>query len=69
VVFSRQQPEVVEILRKFKNAQAVTRDFSRTYKAAIREALPNAKQIVDRFHILKHLTKDILARFPYITVK
>lgn len=60
VVSSRQQPEVVEILRKFKNVETVTRDFSRTYKAAISEALPNAKQIVDRFHILKNLTEDIL---------
>ena len=60
VVSSRQQPEVVETLRKFKNVETVTRDFSRTYKAAISEALPNAKQIVDRFHILKNLTEDIL---------
>jgi transposase len=37
----------------------VTRDFSQTYKNAINEALPKAKQIVDRFHILKNLTDDL----------
>lgn len=41
--------EVVEMLKKFKN---VKRDFSKTYKAAIEETLPNEKQIVDRFHVL-----------------
>jgi transposase len=60
VVPSRQQPEVIEMLKQFKNAGTVTRDFSKTYKAAIDVALPNAKQIVDRFHILKNLTDDIL---------
>lgn len=47
------------MLKKFQNVKTVTRDFSKTYKAAIEEALPNAKQIVDRFHILKNLTDDI----------
>lgn len=41
---------------KFKGIETVTRDFSITYKSAIDEALPNAKQIVDRFHILKNYT-------------
>lgn len=57
---SRQQPEVVEILKKFKQAETVTKDFSKTYKASINEALPDAKQIIDRFHILKNLTEDML---------
>lgn len=47
------------MLQQFKNIKTVTRDFSKTYKAAIEEALPNAKQIVDLFHILKNLTDDI----------
>lgn len=38
--------------------ETVTRDFSLTYKNSISEAHPNAKQIVDRFHILKNLTDD-----------
>ena len=47
------------MLRKFKQVETVTRDFSKPYKAAISEALPNARQIVDRFHILKNLTEDM----------
>lgn len=47
------------MLKKFKHVKTVTRDFSKTYKASIEEALPNAKQIVDRFHVLKNLTDDI----------
>lgn len=39
--------------------KTITRDFSQTYKNAITEALPQTKQIVDRFHILKNLTDDI----------
>lgn len=48
-----------KILRKFKNAKRVTRDFSKSYRFAINEALPGAEQIVDRFHILKNLTEDM----------
>ena len=59
MVPSRQHPEVVAMLWKFKEAVSVTRDFSKTYKAAISEALPEAAQIVDRFHILKNLTEDV----------
>lgn len=59
VVSSRQQPEVIKTLRRFKKVETVTRDFSKTYKAAISEALPDAEQIVDRFHILKNLTEDM----------
>lgn len=39
--------------------ETVTRDFSLTYKNSIGEAHPNAKQIVDRFHIIKNLTDDM----------
>lgn len=59
MVPSRQQPEVIKMLRKFKQVETVTRDFSKPYEAAISEALPNARQIVDRFHILKNLTEDM----------
>lgn len=47
------------MLRKFKSAETVTRDFSKAYRSAINEALPGAEQIVDRFHILKNLTEDM----------
>ena len=46
-------------MKKFINIETITRDFSLTYKNAITEALPNAKQIVDRFHIEKNFTDDL----------
>lgn len=55
MVPSRQRREVVEALKKSPRVRTVTRDFSKTYKKAIKEALPDAEQIVDRFHILKNL--------------
>ena len=53
VINSREKEKVVEKLRLFTKVKTVTRDFSKTYKNAISEALPKAKQIVDRFHIFK----------------
>lgn len=53
------QPEIIKMLRKFKQMETVPRGFSKPYEAAISEALPNARQIVDRFHILKNLTEDM----------
>ena len=50
---------MVETLKKFTKVKTVTRDFSQTYKNAINEALPKAKQIVDRFHMFKNLTDDL----------
>ena len=52
---------MVEVLKKFTNVETVTRDFSQTYKNSINEALPKAKQIVDRFHIFKNFTDDLCA--------
>ena len=51
--------DVIETLKNFSNVETVTRDFSLTYKNAISEALPHAKQIVDRFHIEKNFTDDL----------
>ena len=59
VINSREKEEVVEKLKLFKNVKTITRDFSQTYKNAINEALPQAEQIVDRFHIFKNLTDDL----------
>lgn len=47
------------MLKKFTNVETVTRDFSLTYKNSIAEALPNAKQIVDRFHVFKNFSDDL----------
>ena len=59
IVETREQEDVVKTLLKFPYLETVTRDFSLTYKNSISEAHPNAKQIVDRFHILKNLTDDM----------
>lgn len=59
VINSREKDDVVKILKLFKKVKTVTRDFSQTYKNAINEALPKAKHIVDRFHILKNFTDDL----------
>lgn len=59
MVASRQQPEGIKALKQLKNVRTVTRDFSKSYRAAIQKALPHAKQIVDRFHLLKILTEHI----------
>lgn len=59
VINSREQEDVEEVLKLFSNVETVTRDFSLTYKNSIQSALPNAKQIVDRWHILKNLTDDL----------
>ncbi len=47
------------MLKRFKHVETVTRDFSKSYKTAISEVLPDARQIVDRFHILKNLTENM----------
>ena len=59
IINSREKEDVVEKLKLFTKVKTVTRDFSQTYKNAINEALPKAKQIVDRFHIFKNLTDDL----------
>ena len=60
VINSREQKDVVKELQKYNRVKTVTRDFSQTYKNSITEALPDAKQIVDRFHIFKKLTDHII---------
>lgn len=60
VINSREQEDVVRELKKYQKVKTVTRNFSQTYKNSIAEALPNAKQIVDRFHIFKNLTNHII---------
>lgn len=51
---------MVEELKKFTNVETVTRDLSSTYKSAISEALPNVKQIADRFHIELNYTDNMI---------
>ena len=62
---SRQEDEVTEWLSTYPNLEIISRDGSVTYKSASDKSHPKAKQVSDRFHILKNLTeyaKDALSR-------
>ena len=53
---TRNYEEVKTWLLTYPNIVIVTRDGSLTYRNAIKDALPNAAQVSDRFHLLKNLT-------------
>lgn len=62
---SRQEEDVTEWLKTYPNLEIISRDGGVMYKSASDKSHPNAKQISDRFHILKNLTdyaKDALKR-------
>lgn len=62
---SRQEDDVTEWLKTYPNIEILSRDGGIMYKTSCDKALPRAKQISDRFHILKNLTdyaKDALKR-------
>ena len=48
-----------EWLSKNKHVKAVTRDRASAYSAAIKEILPDAMQIADRFHLHQNLLEAI----------
>ncbi|MDD5294291.1 MAG: transposase, partial [Candidatus Izemoplasmatales bacterium] len=55
LIDSRDKEAVTAHLALFENAKKVTRDGSPLYRHAIGDALPDAKQISDKFHLLKNL--------------
>lgn len=62
---SRQEEDVTEWLKTYPNLEIISRDGGVMYKSASDKSHINAKQISDRFHILKNLTdyaKDALKR-------
>jgi transposase len=62
---SRQEDDVAEWLRTYPNIELISRDGGIIYKSASDKSHPNAKQVSDRFHILKNLTdyaKEALKR-------
>lgn len=62
---SRQEDDVTEWLKTYPNLEVISRDGGIMYKSASDKAHPKAKQISDRFHVLKNLTdyaKDGLKR-------
>ena len=68
MIESREKDDVIKWLKKYRNIKIFTREGSSTYAAAMTEALPNALQVMDRFHILMHLT-DSCKKFINRTVK
>lgn len=65
---SRETSEVAEWLKGFPNIKFFTRDGAGFYANAVRKAHPEAIQIMDRFHILQHLT-DCCKKYINRTVK
>ncbi|RAJ36859.1 transposase [Kitasatospora sp. SolWspMP-SS2h] len=53
---------LVAWLREHPGAEHVCRDGSRSYREAIRQALPDAVQVSDRWHLWSNLCGKVLAR-------
>ena len=63
---SRQEDDVTEWLKTYPNLEIISRDGGIMYKSSSDKSHPKAKQISDRFHVLKNLTDyavDALKRF------
>lgn len=52
---SRDSNDVVEWLSGHKKIEYITRDRAASYASAIKNAIPEANQIADRFHLVKNL--------------
>lgn len=59
VLDGRDTETVTRWLEKHPQIQTVSRDRSREYTKAITQALPNAEQVADRWHLLANLTKAV----------
>ena len=57
MIDSRKEEKVTEWLKTYPNLEVISRDGGIMYKSASDKAHPKAKQISDRFHILKNLTE------------
>ena len=72
LIGSRNEADVISWLNNNPGIKYVTRDRSSTYANAISKALPDAKQIADKFHLVKNLsdaiTKDIKSEYKVIKV-
>ena len=56
---SRNKEDLLEWLKKYPQIKLVSKDVSITYASAVKEALPKAKQISDKFHLIKNLLDSI----------
>ncbi|MCR5754147.1 MAG: transposase [Acetatifactor sp.] len=65
---SRDVAEVENWLREYPNVEVVSRDGAQIYASAVREVHPNARQVSDRFHIIKGLSeameKYVIRTYP-----
>src|SRR5690606_13975578 len=59
ILDSRDSSDVVKWLSRHKEIEYVTRDRATAYASAISKAIPDAKQIADRFHLVKNLSDAI----------
>lgn len=65
MINSRDEKDVTEWLKSYSNLEIISRDGGIMYKSSSDKSHPKAKQISDRFHVLKNLTeyaKDALKR-------
>ena len=67
----RSQETVIGWLKEHPTIQIVARDRSKEFAAAIKEALPKASHVADRWHVAKnlteHLDKVVSARWKQLT--
>ena len=56
---SRASPEVIAWLSGMRSPQIRTRDRSTDYQCAVSQVWPNARQVADRWHLLKNLHKAV----------
>lgn len=59
MIDSRHSDDVAKHLMLYQNTQYVCRDRSSSYAFGIRSAIPHAKQIADKFHLLKNFNEHI----------
>ena len=57
MINSREEEDVTEWLKSYPNLEVISRDRGIMYKSASDKSHPKAKQISDRFHVLKNLTE------------
>lgn len=53
---SRQEEDITEWLKTYPNIEIISREGGTVYKSSSDKAHPKAKQVSDRFHVLKNLT-------------
>ncbi|MDE6872831.1 MAG: ISL3 family transposase, partial [Bacteroidales bacterium] len=54
IIGSRDEPDVSEALKKYINVGVVSRDRSSSYAKAVRDAIPGAHHVADRFHLVRN---------------